>query len=321
MLLSFENRFAHIDVTIHDATRRAEYAEAFYLHLPVDRFGFGLCREGSAWMTDVDRRSCPGRFPEHFAHDGAGHTCGSAGAETATNLNGLVRLEHEQSANDEVYILGFHRLTVDGLIVCRRADQEEERHVGAFGFGVLGLFDQAAHQGGMATDFLDGFHKWFVGLDLIWRLGPLQVQARRMYEDYRIAGIDDGYGVFDPIYLNNVFGVSGRHKLAGYTADDIRPIHSDLCASAWHAIDGQVAVNHGFAALYRNFSHQNLVAVSHADAHGGNWLHRLHQAFVDGERPDRRRNIPAVGVVVDKGGVEAHLGEGVVDIGARLARR
>ena len=64
-----------------------------------------------------------------------------------------------------------------------------------------------------------------------------------------------------------------------------RTVHSDFCASAWNAIDGEVAVNHCFAAPYRNFGDKNLVAISHADAHGGNWFDRLHEAFVDGERP------------------------------------
>src|SRR4029077_7232709 len=49
---SLENRFAHVDVTVHDPARRAEYAQAFYRHLPIDRFGFGLHREGAARVAD-----------------------------------------------------------------------------------------------------------------------------------------------------------------------------------------------------------------------------------------------------------------------------
>src|SRR4029077_16714527 len=39
--------------------------------------------------------------------------------------------------------------------------------------------------------------------------------------------------------------------------------------------------------------------------------------FVDGERPDPRRYVAAVAAVIDKRGLEAHLGEGVIDIGVR----
>jgi xanthine dehydrogenase YagR molybdenum-binding subunit len=63
-----------------------------------------------------------------------------------------------------------------------------------------------------------------------------------MDEHHRIAGIDDEYSIFDPIRVDSVFGVSGRHKLTCDTANDIRPIHRDLCASARDAINGEVAV-------------------------------------------------------------------------------
>src|ERR1700729_522903 len=142
---SFENRFAHIDVTFHDPTRRAEYAQAFYLHLPVNRFGFGLHREGAAWVADIDRRSCPGRFPEHVAHDRAGHTCGGAGAETAADLDGLVCPEHEHGAGDEVDLPGFYRCAADGSIVGGRTDNAEERDIGTFGLCILRLVDHGAH--------------------------------------------------------------------------------------------------------------------------------------------------------------------------------
>src|ERR1700693_502430 len=127
---SFENRFAHINVTFHDPPRRAEHAEALDLQLTVNRFGFGLHREPAAWVADVDRRSRLGCLPQHFAHDAAGHARGSAGTEAAADLDGLVCLEHEQGAGDEVDIPGFFRRAADGFIVGGRTDDVEERDVG-----------------------------------------------------------------------------------------------------------------------------------------------------------------------------------------------
>ena len=48
---------------------------------------------------------------------------------------------------------------------------------------------------------------------------------------------------------------------------------------------------------------------------------RGHEAFLDGERADRRGHVPAIAAVVDRGVAHGDLRERVVDIGIRPARR
>ena len=192
--------------------------------------------------------------------------------------------------------------------------------------GLAQLLDQSHAQCAVGAQCLEAREGLAVCIDRFLQLGALIVEIAGINEDGRDAGIDQSR--LDPPASDHRFRhfqridhiACGEH--AALASGGVAEGDRHFGGREGHAIQGEVAAFLDAPLAHRHPRNDGLGDVGLPDTHLGDAITRQalgrHQALLDGEGPDRRREIAAVAAPIDEGRVDGDLAEQIVDVVVRL---
>jgi hypothetical protein len=238
-----------------------------------------------------------------LVHHCALETRGNGQAHGGGERKRPMAVAHRDRAREHVVVAGGMAHAVKRDVIRRRGDEGNLRRGGAR--------RQTHAHGGLDANLLQARHDVAVRVDGLWRLGGRQADVARADEHERIGGVDAG-GLDAG---DDVARLTGREQAAGARAPGLDEVERDPCAAAGHARELEVAVHKRLAVARRHVGDDQLLRVGVVDADDRFAFLGAHDALIDRERPDSRRAVAAVAVVLDDGRLHVHLGERVVDVG------